>query len=429
MKTYIYAVSIILFGMNSFGQEAKFVKPVKLSDDINTESAEIAPISFKNRLYFVRAFYSGNTGGEQTGHDIWVSSKTYTGEWRSPFNGLVINNDGSNGIAGISEDGNTLYLMNMYNTDTSTAGLSVSHKSGYIWEYPTDISLPDFEPTSRIYGIHVDPLEQVVFVSMENEDSKGKEDLFVYTKDGINPWNGPYHLAQLNTSSFEMSPFLGPDRKTLYFSSDRPGGEGSADVYQATRLDDTWKNWSEPENIGSVINGSGFDAYFSIYKDSTVYFSSNRDGNLDIYESELAIYKEEKDKPDTAKGQIVYHFDRDNYVYFDFDEYTLKPAMRNFLMDVRQKMNANKIRQIELKGHTDHIGSEDYNFKLGTKRARTVKKFLVDNGIPANRIKIISYGETKPAVKETVNGKDNPNARAKNRRVRIEILEQDVVTK
>lgn len=78
-------------------------------------------------------------------------------------------------------------------------------------------------------------------------------------------------------------------------------------------------------------------------------------------------------------------------------------------------------RNVLIEGHTDSVGSEDYNMALSQKRADSVKLKLVEDGIDADRITTVGYGEKFPVV-----GNDNPAGRAQNRRVDVIILNEGV---
>ena len=80
-------------------------------------------------------------------------------------------------------------------------------------------------------------------------------------------------------------------------------------------------------------------------------------------------------------------------------------------------MLSDKSINIEIAGHTDNIGDQFKNQKLSEKRARSVKEFLVKNGIKEERIICIGYGELQPIVNNS-----NNESRAKNRRIEIRIL-------
>ena len=80
---------------------------------------------------------------------------------------------------------------------------------------------------------------------------------------------------------------------------------------------------------------------------------------------------------------------------------------------------------VTIGGYTDAIGSANYNKKLGMKRAEYVRDILLKDGIVAERIEVISYGESQPAAPNRKNGKDNPEGRALNRRVEIILTPND----
>ena len=91
--------------------------------------------------------------------------------------------------------------------------------------------------------------------------------------------------SNINSSGFEISPFLSDNDDTLYFASNGFGGYGDADIFYALRNGEGWDSWSNPVNLGEVINSPKFDAYFTIF-DHFFYWSSNRDAQMsDIYYS------------------------------------------------------------------------------------------------------------------------------------------------
>jgi outer membrane protein OmpA-like peptidoglycan-associated protein len=135
------------------------------------------------------------------------------------------------------------------------------------------------------YGFHVNRNGDVIIISYAGPETLGEEDLYISIKEG-EKWSKPMHLgAQVNSSGFEISPFLSENNDTLYFSTNGRGGEGDADIFYSIKTSDSWSEWSSPVNIGSQINSSKFDAYFTI-SDGFFYWSSNRDSERsDIYYS------------------------------------------------------------------------------------------------------------------------------------------------
>lgn len=87
-------------------------------------------------------------------------------------------------------------------------------------------------------------------------------------------------------------------------------------------------------------------------------------------------------------------------VYFKFDRYDLTSSMKEVAMNNASKLSAlNSSTTIRVEGNTDEWGTDEYNYALGLKRAKTVKDTLVNNGVTAN-VNLISYGESKPVCNE-----------------------------
>lgn len=89
---------------------------------------------------------------------------------------------------------------------------------------------------------------------------------------------------------------------------------------------------------------------------------------------------------------------RNESVYFGYNEYTINPAFRKAIEKQADNMKHNKKESLVLAGNADERGSEAYNMALGEKRAASVKKVLAKLGVSASRIKLISYGKSKPEL-------------------------------
>jgi len=109
---------------------------------------------------------------------------------------------------------------------------------------------------------------------------------------------------------------------------------------------------------------------------------------------------------------------------FDFDKYVIKPEARAKLDDLVSKLAGVNLEVIVAVGHTDWIGTEEYNLGLSKRRSDAIKQYLVSKGIEANRIYTEGKGESQPVA-------DNRTAegRAKNRRVEIEVIGTRTVKK
>lgn len=118
-------------------------------------------------------------------------------------------------------------------------------------------------------------------------------------------------------------------------------------------------------------------------------------------------------KPAPTSEKVTFAAD----AFFDFDKSVLKPEAKVKLDDMASKLQAINLEVIIAVGHTDSVGTDEYNQKLSLRRSEAVKAYLVSKGIPANRVYTEGKGEKQPVA-------DNKTAdgRAKNRRVEIEVV-------
>jgi peptidoglycan-associated lipoprotein len=117
--------------------------------------------------------------------------------------------------------------------------------------------------------------------------------------------------------------------------------------------------------------------------------------------------KEEKAKP---KAPIAQLSDAET-VLFDFDKSAIREDQREAVVLQANYLKANKAQKVAVEGHTDYLGTPEYNIALGERRASSTKRLLVRNGVESARISVVSYGKDKP-----VDPAQSDEAREKNRR-------------
>ncbi len=507
-----------------------------LGKAVNSPYDELNPIFSPdgNTLYFTRRKHPGNQGGNRDGGDIWYAEKDPAGEWTAAKNlGAPINNIFTNEIIGFAEDGNVMYLNYHYKEDGSKAhtyGISVSSKSSGKWSFPKPVKIPYFYNKSKHQSGSLHASGNILILSLQSYDTRGAEDLYVLFKQSNGEWSEPINLGNtVNTAYQEMTPFLAPDAKTLFFASNGHEGMGSRDIFVTKRLDESWKNWSVPENLGPSVNTEGVELYYSIPADGKfAYLSStqNSDGMGDLNRVPIQPEQEEmleettppvveiteepvvaEEAPVTevmvqgtisnakdaapvgatvtfmpiqadslaATEAITATANEDGYyeIMLPVDEnYELRISAdgfmankdklllrqmgttavnRNFnltplevgatvqlqnvlfergttnligsstddLQEVVQLMQENPNMQIELSGHTDNTGRADLNRLLSQDRANAVKKYLVAQGIDAERIVAKGYGGSRPIASNAVE-----EERRKNRRVEFTIIKK-----
>ena len=127
-----------------------------------------------------------------------------------------------------------------------------------------------------------------------DNDPYNQTNIFVSLLQEDGTWGPPIELGPtINTSLCDRAPFLHPDMKTLYFCSNGHGGLGEMDVYRSRRLrEDSWTEWSEPENLGKEINTIGDNCWYIISTDGqTAYYTARIDSTKeDIYQLPLPAH-------------------------------------------------------------------------------------------------------------------------------------------
>lgn len=442
--------------VNNFETPKNYVydTPEKLGETLNSEAEESMPILSNDgqTLYFVRILHPENLGGQFAGHDIWYSQLQADSSWGQPKNSLFnLNNKGNNAILGFSGDESKVFLLNHYNTsDSRSPGISISTKGNAThWGLPEALNIPNLKKDGFFYNAFVNKEGTVAIVSMKTKKMPGDEDLFVTMKDEEGNWSKLKNMGtKINTSGFEITPFLSKNGKTLYFSSNGHQGFGDADIYRAERLDDSWTNWSKPENLGRPMNSKGFDASYFEHDNGSVLFISNRDGYLaDLYSSRIrsaasleeekllaerkakeAAELEEERRRREEEASLKEHENTEEIVldriypltvsiYFGFDSYSLSDESKQKLREIFEKYTDGQDVQVELIGHTDAIGTPQYNERLSINRAKAAEEFLLSSGLAEERVQTEGRGENEPAApNETVEG------RRQNRRVKIVVV-------
>ena len=292
-------------------------KSIKISSvglGVNTDTGgEYVPVisADDKLLYFCGKDRKNNIGGE----DIFVSKKI-KGIWTqakivSDLSTTYLND----APLSISADGTSMFLFKsgeIYYADKTKSGWSEPNRfpqqiNGGKWQADAMISSDGkaiFFASTKSGGYNL-------FSEGGNfhGDNQYASDIYVSTLNENNEWSEPINMGSvINTPYCERSPFLHPDMKTLYFSSDGHGGLGKLDVYKSTRLADScWNCWSEPINMGKEFNTKASDWCYKISTNGEVaYFSkTNQTGNSeDIYSVNLPKYL----RPDlvaTVTGKLV----------------------------------------------------------------------------------------------------------------------------
>lgn len=289
-----------------------FLARENLGNTINSKFNEICPVVSPDgqKLYFTRWKHPDNLGANKN-QDIWVSQWQADRTWsKATLFPAPINNEENNAVCGITPNGKTLLLNNVYGKDgTMEKGVSFSFllRTGE-WSFPKALKILNFKNKSEFSEYTLAPNGKVLIMTTETKDSFGGKDLYVSFLNSDDSWSEPKNMGSVvNTGEAESTPFIAPDGVTMYFSSSGHVGYGNNDIFLSRRLDDTWQNWSVPENLGPIVNTPQWDGYFSVSaKGDYAYFSSTENslGAEDLFRIKIP----EKAKPLTLiqmTGRVI----------------------------------------------------------------------------------------------------------------------------
>jgi outer membrane protein OmpA-like peptidoglycan-associated protein len=273
----------------------------RLDTNVNSDFSEYNPLLSPDgkTLYFSRKNHPENVGGTSDKEDIWYSELGADGKWSLAKNmGPQFNNNQPNFVNTVSStpDGKAVVILlgNKYlDKGKMVAGVSISSNVGGKWSDPKPLEIENDYNYNEKANYFLANTRKSLLMSVEREDTQGGRDLYVSFEKEDGTWTQPLNLGKVvNTVGEETAPFLASDDKTLYFSSNGFSGYGGSDVFMSKRLDETWTNWSPPENLGPEINTKLDDLFFNIPSTSEyAYYSRGVTvDNSDIYRVKMPMF-------------------------------------------------------------------------------------------------------------------------------------------
>lgn len=252
--------------------------------NVNSTGNEFSPVisSDDKVLFFCGQNRNDNLGGE----DIFESTIN-NHSFSNPSLSELSTSFGNEAPVGISSDGTSMILF-------QSGKLFVSEKLKTGWseiknldqeinsgEWQGDAMLSS-DGNVLLYSsyrkdeiLNLNTMDDKIY----HGDQAYPTDIFICKKDENGNWSYPVNIGNsINTPFCERFPFLHPDMKTLYFSSDGHSGLGKLDVFKSSRISDTcWNCWTKPINLGKEINTIESDAGYKISTSGDVaYFTQNR---------------------------------------------------------------------------------------------------------------------------------------------------------
>jgi outer membrane protein OmpA-like peptidoglycan-associated protein len=379
-----------------------------LDDRVNTPFIEYGPTLTKDgkRLYFSRQGFAGNTGGAKD-EDIWFSEFDRASQnWKNSVNiGFPLNNAGPNFISGVGVDGDTLLLGNVYSkSGKMKAGLSISVRTGDAWSFPTPVQIENNYNFSDRTSFDLSNDRRALLIAQNKIDSKGGLDLYVAfrDKDPKNKYSGKESINLgpiINSAGDETSPFLAYDNKTLYFASKGLNGYGGYDIFVSKRLDDTWQNWTKPENLGPGINTAYDDTFFGFTPRSRyAYYSRGlTPANSDIYRIDMTYLFKPSSKPLNQMDELLDQAQIGQSLVldsiFDNDSYEIKKSALRKLEYITEYLKTYQNFVVLITAHSNKHDSRDISQVLSDARAVKMRDYLISKGVDAKRLEYQGYGQ------------------------------------
>lgn len=334
-------------------------KVTRFNSIINTKYTEYNPVVSADESIMAFTALRPNTGKTRTGdkfiEEIYITYNS-SGGWSEP-KVLPIAHDYNVGTAGISADGQKMLIFMGGATDPG--GLFQISKTGDTWSKPSLITPSINNPKFLESTASITPDGKTIYFASDRLGGQGGIDIYKTSLLANGTWSQPVNLGpDVNTKANEDAPFIHPDQKTLFFTSDGHSTMGGRDIFVTKFINN---KWTSPENMGYPVNTTVNDNYFTLIADGTrAYFSSDRKGGMggqDIYFIDLP--KEAANIPLTMiKGKIlnsetgkpmptkIYLIDNETNKKLDF-VYNPDPETGNYLIILPPSKNYDVVIESE----------------------------------------------------------------------------------
>lgn len=373
------------------GEDGAWTQPKNLGDEVNTRYSEKHPsISADGRILY----FSSNRPGGKGNYDIWMTFKRGD-TWTKPINlGDSINTKGLEQSPFIHSDQRTLYFSSNGWPGMGQADIFMSRwqEAGW-WQMPKNLGFPINTYNEEIGFIVNAEGDRAYYSSNRREGTD--TDIFTFTlPEDVRPNPVSYIAGR------------------VYDARTYKGIEATFQLIELETGGLIMEERSHPGEGNYLIGLPSGNSYaFNVSEPGYLFYSDHFDFSGEHSRTE-PFQKDIQLEPIQTGKMIVL-----KNIFFDTDTYTLKNESVVELNKIKEFLELNPGVRIEISGHTDTTGSDEYNQELSVKRAQSVVHFLVDAGIPAERLEAKGYGASRPVAKN-----DTEEGRAKNRRTELKIL-------
>ncbi|NOU60245.1 PD40 domain-containing protein [Marinifilum caeruleilacunae] len=258
---------------------------INLGNKINTEYAEHSPGVTADESTMVFTSRRNGTGSKldidgQYFEDIYISNKV-NGIWTEPKGISKLNTIDHDASISISADGQELYIYKagfLSRKESEGGDIYVSKLQGNEWSEPKKLG-PSINSKSKESHISISADGRTIYFSSDRPGGYGGMDVYTVSKLPNGKWGKAKNLGPaINTEYNDDAPFIHPDGKTLYFSSAGHKTMGGLDIFKSINIKG---RWTTPVNIGYPINSTDDDIYYTPTPDGKrAYFASYRTGSV-----------------------------------------------------------------------------------------------------------------------------------------------------
>jgi hypothetical protein len=250
-----------------------FGEPMKVGPPINSSFTDATPCISADGL---NLYFASTRLGGRGSLDLWVAKRDSIDQsWSDPENlGMPVNTSAGEGFPSISTDGLSLYFTSNQSGSLGGGDIWVTTRSSIEanWSKPVNLG-PNVNSPREELSCCISPDDTELFISSNRSGGMGGYDLYVARRDTTDqPWSAPVNLGPpVNGSADDGGICLSSDNLTLFIHSNRPGGYGGHDLYWTV-----WESkdaiWSEPTNLGSIINTSAMELRPSLTSDARMLY-------------------------------------------------------------------------------------------------------------------------------------------------------------
>jgi chitodextrinase len=314
----------VLTGSRIFAQETSPFSVVRLPVNLSAYS-EISPVIFKDGILFcsdrrLRGIVERTSFDNRRLYNIYYAEKKDSSDWGKPDQ---LNSERTSlfnsGPLCLAPDGETIWFTSEIETGIPSRSRKFRNRSGIFSAKISGSELISIEPfiyNSQEYDIGQPSISadgKYIYFASDMPGGEGKSDIY-YCELTDGKWSEPINLGPgINSPETDNFPCINISGR-LYFSSDRPGGNGGLDVYYTDLVDGEWQN---PVILLEPVNSSSDDFAFVPQPDlQSGYFASNRRRNDDIYEFKMTIVRKSQCNP-LEINNYCYEFIEENAVKYD----------------------------------------------------------------------------------------------------------------